>query len=234
MLAMVIGACLTPSLSAQTPAPASTDGPVVVTSGEGVVKRVPDRGWVQISAESRARGPREAQKLNVDVMSSVVQKLKGAGLAADALQTRGYDLQPEYDYANGRQTLRGYVARNSVEVRVDDLPRVGEIVDMAVTAGATSVGGVRFDLKDKAAAEREALRLAVLDARQRADAAAGGAGLRVERVIRIEEQRVTINPPPRPMMMQMRAEAGQAAGEPPIEAGEIELRSTVTLTATIR
>jgi uncharacterized protein YggE len=231
--AAVICACLAPPLSAQTPAPATADGPVVVTTGEAIVKRVPDRAWVQITAESRARAPREAQKLNADVMSAVLQKLKSAGVAAEAIQTRGYDLQPEYDYANGRQTLRGYLARNSVDVRVDDLPRVGEIVDMAVTAGATSVGGVRFDLKDKAAAEREALRLAVLDARQRADAAAGGAGLRVERVIRIEEHRVTVSPPPRPMMS-MRAEVAQQAGEPPIEAGEIELRGAVTLTATIR
>ena len=133
--AMVIGACLATSLSAQTPAPPTSDGPVVVTSGEAIVKRVPDRAWVQITAESRARGPREAQKLNADAMSAVLQKLKGAGLAADALQTRGYDLQPEYDYANGRQTLRGYLARNSVDVRVDDLPRVGEIVDLAVDRG---------------------------------------------------------------------------------------------------
>lgn len=229
---LVIFAAIAPSVSAQTPAPAS-EGPVVVTAGEAVVKRVPDRAWVQITAESRARNPREAQKLNVDAMSAVLQKLKAAGLPPDALQTRGYDLQPEYDYNNGRQTVRGYVARNTVEVRVDDLPRVGEIVDMAVTAGATSVGGVRFDLKDKAAAEREALRLAVEDARRRAEAAAGGAGMKVERIIRIEEQRVVVTPP-RPAMMAMRAEAGQAAGAPPVEAGELELRGAVTLTATIK
>jgi uncharacterized protein len=232
MSVLVIFAAIAPSVSAQTPALAS-EGPVVVTAGEAVVKRVPDRAWVQITAESRARNPREAQKLNADAMSAVLQKLKDAGLAADALQTRGYDLQPDYDYNNGRQTIRGYVARNTVEVRVDDLPRVGEIVDMAVTAGATSVGGVRFDLKDKQAAEREALRLAVEDARRRAEAAAGGAGMKVERIIRIEEQRVVITPP-RPAMMAMRAEASQAAGAPPLEAGELELRGAVTLTATIR
>ena len=230
--ALVIFAAIAPAVSAQTPAPAS-EGPVVVTAGEAVVKRVPDRAWVQITAESRARNPREAQKLNADAMSAVLQKLKAAGLPADALQTRGYDLQPEYDYNNGRQTVRGYVARNTVEVRVDDLPRVGEIVDMAVTAGATQVGGVRFDLKDKAAAEREALRLAVEDARHRAEAAAGGAGMKVERIIRIEEQRVVVTPP-RPAMMAMRAEASQAAGAPPVEAGELELRGAVTLTATIK
>lgn len=230
--ALVILAAIAPSAWAQTPSQAS-EGPVVVTAGEAVVKRVPDRAWVQITAESRARNPREAQKLNADAMSAVLQKLKAAGLPADALQTRGYDLQPEYDYNNGRQTVRGYVARNTVEVRVDDLPRVGEIVDMAVTAGATSVGGVRFDLKDTAAAEREALRLAVEDARHRAEAAAGGAGMKVERIIRIEEQRVVVTPP-RPTMMAMRAEASQAAGAPPVEAGELELRGAVTLTATIK
>ena len=63
---------------------------------------------------------------------------------------------------------------------------------------------------------------------------ASGAGLRVERVIRIEEHRVGVNPPPRPVMMAMRAEAAQTAAEPPIEAGELEVRGAVTLTATIR
>ena len=232
--ALALCAAVARPVSAQTPQAQLSENVVVVTSGEAIVKRVPDRAWVQITAESRARSPREAQKLNADAMAAVLQKLKGAGLPADALQTRGYDLHPEYDYANGRQTLRGYLARNSVEVRMDDLARVGEIVDMAVTAGATSVGGVRFDLKDRASAEREALRLAVEDARRRAEAAAGGAGMKVERVVRIEEHRVTVNPPPRPMMMSMRAESAQAAAEPPIEAGEMELRGAVTLTATIK
>ena len=214
---------------AQTPvAPAAQEGPVVVSSGEGLVKRAPDRAWVMVSVESRARSPRDAQKVNVDTMGTVLQKIKAIGLAADAIQTRGYDMQPEYDYVNGKQSLRGYVARNTLEIRVDELPRVGEILDAAVAAGATSVGNVRFDLKDRAAAEREALRLAVEDARRRADAAAGGAGMRVECVVRIEEHRVGPTPPPRPMMA-MRAEMGQMAGaEPPIEPGQLEVRATVT------
>jgi uncharacterized protein len=230
----VCGMLFAATVSAQTaPAPASSEGPVTVTSGEGIVKRAPDRAWVQVSVESRARSPREAQKLNSDAMSAVLQKLKSAGLSGDAMQTRGYDLQPEFDYNNGKQTLRGYVARNGVELRVDELTRLGEYIEHAVASGATSVGGVRFDLKDRAAAEREALKLAVDDARRRADAAAAGAGLRVDRILRIEEHRVPVNPPPRPMMMSMRAEAAQAA-EPPIEAGELEVRGAVTLTATIR
>jgi uncharacterized protein YggE len=197
-----------------------------------VVKRAPDRAWVSIAAESRARSPREAQRANADAMTAVLAKLKGLGLPADAIRTSGYDLQPEFDYANGKQTLRGYVARNTVEVRVDDLARTGEIVDAAVGSGATSVSGIRFDLKDRAGDEREALRRAVADARGRADAAAQGSGMRVERVVRIEEQRGSFSEPPRPMVM-MRSGMADAA-QTPITPGELEVRAVVTITATIR
>ena len=232
--AFAVPALLTLAIAAaaQTPTSPASQGPVVVTTGEGVVKRAPDRAWVTISAESRARDPREAQKANATAMSAVMQRLKGTALPAEAIRTLAYDLQPEFDYHEGRQTLRGYVARNTIEVRVDDLPRLGEILDAAVTSGATSVGGVRFDLKDRAGAEREALRQAVEDARARAETAAIAARLRVQGIVKIEEHGGGQIPPPRPVMMAVREM--QAAGEPPVSPGEIEIRSTVTLTASVR
>lgn len=216
---------------AQTASPPG-DGPVIVTTGEGTVKLAPDRVWVSIAAESRARSPRDAQRANADAMSAVLNRLKGAGLPADAIRTSGYDLQPEFDFANGKQTLRGYVARHTVEVREDDITRVGEILDVAVASGATSVSGIRFDLKDRSAADREALRRAVADARARADAAASGANLRVERVLRIEEQRAVVQEP-RPMMMMRQAVTADSA-QPPITPGELEIRAMVTMTTSIR
>jgi uncharacterized protein YggE len=154
-LAAALAILLTvPALS--VPAAAQTskdaDGPVVVTMGEGIVKQAPDQAWVTIAAESRAKTPVEAQKLNADAMSSVMQRLKGLGLPADAIKTSGYELRPEFDYVNNRQTLRAYLARNSVEVRVDELPKLGQVLDVAVAAGATSVSGIRFDLKERASA----------------------------------------------------------------------------------
>src|SRR3954452_16440327 len=184
------------ALAAQAPAvPSAATEPVIVTTGDAVVKMAPDRVWVTIAAESRAKSPRDAQRANADAMKAVLDKLKALGLAADAIRTSGYDLQPQFDYVNGRQSLREYLARNTIEVRVDDVSRAGEALDAAVGSGATSVSGVRFDLKDRSGAEREALKKAVADARGRADAAATGAGMRVDRVIRIEEQRVTMPEP---------------------------------------
>jgi uncharacterized protein len=209
------------------------DLPVVVTVGEGVIKRAPDRAWVTIAAESRAKTPADAQKMNADAMNAVLQKIKGLGFPAEAIRTSGYELEPEFDFANNRQTLRGYVARNRVEVRVDEFAKLGELLDVAVGAGATSVGGIRFDVKDRTETEQTALQRAIADARAQADTAAKAAGLKVERIVRLEVHREGAMPPPRPMMA-MRAESGLAGAPPPISPGELEIRVSVTMTAVIR
>ena len=170
------------ALPAYAQQPSTPAEPVVVTTGEGLVHAVPDRAWITISAESRASTAREAQRRNTEAMTPVLSKLKSAGVAADAIRTVSYDVQYEWDFVNGKRVGRGYVARNSVEVRVDNVDRVGEYLEIAVASGATSLGGVRFDLKERAKLEREALRLAVADARAKADAAASGAGRAIDSV----------------------------------------------------
>ena len=218
---------------AQTPAPAATE-PVVVVSGEGLVKAAPDQAWVTVATESRSKNPKEAQAQNAKAMTAVQERLAAAGIPRDAVRTIAYDLQLESDWVNGRQVPRGYVARNTVQVRLDDITRVGEVIDISITSGATSIHGVRFDLKQREALEREALKRATADARARAEAAAAGAGTTIGRVVRIEEPgRGYPMPPPAPMMMR---EAAQDARAPstPVVAGEIEIRSAVVLTATLK
>ena len=110
--------------AAQVMGTTTPEPPVVVVSGEGVVKAVPDQAWVLIGAETRSKSPKEAQGQNAEAMTAVQQKIAAAGIPKAAVRTVAYDLQMEYDFANGRQTPRGYVARNSIEVRVDDLARL--------------------------------------------------------------------------------------------------------------
>jgi uncharacterized protein len=80
------------------------------------------------------------------------------------------------------------VPRNTISLRIDNVDRVGELLDLVVSAGATSVDNIRFDLKCRDRLERDALRLAVADARARAVAAAAGSGFSFDRILRIEEQ----------------------------------------------
>lgn len=205
--------------------------PAIVTFGIGVIQVVPDRAWVSITSESRAPNPRDAQRRNAEAMSPVQEKLRAAGIPADAIRTVAYDLQPEWDFVNNRRVSRGYVARNTIEVRVDVTDRVSEVLEIAVGSGANGLGGIRFDLKDRAKLEREALTLAVADARAKADAVAAGTGQTVVRVLRIEEQGAISNSP-----VQFRAVAQDMARSeaPPISAGQMELRAQVTLTVELK
>jgi uncharacterized protein YggE len=204
--------------------------PLVVVTGEGVVRLPPDRAFVVIAAESRAKNPSEAQRANAKAMTNVQERLEQMGIKPPAVRTLAYDLQPEFDYANGRQTLRGFVARNSIEVTVDALDRVGDVIDASGSSGATTIQSVRFDVKSREASEREALKLAVADARSRAEAAAAGAGQRIDQIWRIEESRAMIQPP-QPMRMR---EDALAVASTPIVAGDVEVCARVTLSAVIR
>jgi uncharacterized protein len=219
---------------AQTPvAPAAIDPPVVVVHGEGVVRKAPDQAYVRIGAESRARNPKEAQTTNAEAMSAVQQRLAAAGVAKDAVRTVIVSLQQEFDYNNGRQTPRGYVALNIIEVRVDDLARLGEVMDASVGTGATSLQGLHFDLKDREATEREALTRAVANAMARATAAAAGAKRSVDRVLRIDEMPAVSQF--RPQAAAFRTMAADAAPPTtPVAEGELEIRAQVTLTAVIK
>lgn len=153
--ALALGAGL-PVSAAQEPPTLAV--PTIVTTGEAIVRRAPDRAFVTAAVESRARSPRDAQRQNAEAMTAVRQAVAAAGISKDAVRTVGYHIQQEVDFVNGRRAARGYVARNAVEVRVDALERLGELIDAVVAAGATAVGGIRFDLQDRPGAEREALR----------------------------------------------------------------------------
>jgi uncharacterized protein YggE len=204
--------------------------PVVVTTGQATVTVAPDRAFVIVAAQSSSRNSLDAQRQNAEAMNLVLQKIQQAGVPKEAIKTIGYDLQPEFDYANGRQTFRGYVALSPVEVRLDEVDRVGVVIDAAAGGGATSIGGIRFDVRNRESVEREALRLAVADARARADAMAAGAGRVIDRVVRIEENGPTDFPVP---MMRMAAQAADQAPTP-IAPSTVEIRARVSLTASLR
>jgi uncharacterized protein YggE len=224
-LALALGLLCAPAL-AQEPI-----RPTIVTTGEANVQRAPDVAYLGIAVETRATTPRAAQQQNAEMMTAALKRLADAGIARDALKTTGLRVEQEFDYANGRRAPRGFVARNAVEARIDDVAKAGEVADLAVQGGATSLTGIRFELKDRAAAEREALRLAVADARARADAAAAGVGRSVGVIIKIEEARESVVTP-KMYTMAVRAEASQA--QTPVEAGFLEIHARVVLTVTIQ
>src|SRR5262249_55288809 len=114
--------CFAPHALAQDQAPMTA-----VSTGEAVVRRPPDVAYIGIAVETRARTPREAQTATADIMSAVLKRLTDAGVVRDAMRTTGLRVEQEFDFANGKRTSRGFVARNAIELRVDDVARTGEL-----------------------------------------------------------------------------------------------------------
>jgi uncharacterized protein YggE len=228
----ILAACASniPVLHAQE---SGKSAPTIVTVGRSTVKVAPDRAFVTVATEALAASPGAAQQQIARSMTAVRAAVKAAGIADDAVRTVAYGLQEDADYQNGKRVPRGYRARNTIEVRVDEIARIGDVIDASVKAGANAVSDIRFDLKERASVEREALKKAVADARGRAEAMAAGAGVTLGPIVRIDEQGQPA-PVPRPVqMMAMRAAAADVP-ETPVSAGEIEVDATVTLTVSIK
>jgi uncharacterized protein len=214
--------------------------PVVVASGEHRMKVAPDQAWATVALQTRDAKAPEARRLAAAAMTTVTAALRRTGLSTDAVQTIGFSLQPEYEYVNNRQRMKGFLVSNQVQVRIDDVSKVADVLDAvgSLTLPASSmvtIAGLRFDLKNRAAAERDALRGAVEDAMARAKAMAAGGGLTLGRTLRIEEGGNPVMPKyeAAPMMMRVGRGGADAPIETPIEPGDIEIRAQVMLTIEI-
>lgn len=210
----------------------SSKHPVVVTYGEATVKRAPDQAWLSLSTETRDTKADEARRMSAETMTIVQSKLLDLGLSADAIRTTGYNLTPEIEWKNGRGTVRGYLVRNQIDVRVDKLDRLGDVIDAANATRETAltISGPRFGLKDEGAVETEALQLAVQVALGRAKAIAAGAGKVIGGIMRIEEQNLGGNLR-EPFLMRAAMAKDDQNVETPIVLGDIEVRVIVVLTA---
>jgi uncharacterized protein YggE len=195
----------------------------VEVTGEGSVTAAPDFARVTLGVTDTAKTAGEAMAAN-----AVVSLIKSEGLAPADIQTSEVSISPMFSQpAPGQQTaptITGYSVSNNVEVMVRDSPRLGSLLDKAVTAGANSVYGVGFDHNNPSALLDNARGLAVADARRKADIYANAAGARIGRLMTLTEE------PSRPPIIRYLPRAYAAAATPtPIEVGED--KQTVTVTA---
>lgn len=234
--ALVALALLAPAIAmAQAPTPSQ---PIIVAQGTSVLKVAPDQAWITVAVETRDAKAPEARRVAAVSMTSVMAALKAAGVPSDAVKTTGFSLNPDYEYVSGRQRMRGFIVTNQVQVRIDDITKVAEVLDAtgALSLNSSSnmtIANLRFDLKDRAQIERDALRLAVEDALASAKAMAAGAGVAIGRIARIDSTNSSPKFQEMAPMMSMQARDG-AAVETPISPSEIEIRAAVILTVEIK
>jgi uncharacterized protein YggE len=208
-------------------APPTERPPNVRASGEGIVTTRPDQAILHIGVISQAQSAEAAGSQNARQSSSVIAELKQAVGSNGEIKTVGYSLNPTYRYPRdgGTPTITGYTASNTLEVKLNDLSRIGQVIDVSTRAGANNIGGIQYALRNEQTARAEALAEASRAARANAEAIAAALGLKV---LRVHSAEAGFEQAPRPMMAPMAARAESVAT--PVETGTIEIRATVTIT----
>jgi uncharacterized protein YggE len=199
----------------------------IAVTGKGVVKVEADLSYINVAIEKTEKTASQAQQEAAGVMQDVLVALRNAGIPKDKIQTTSFRLDPKYKYDKGQRNLIGYTASNQIRVTLDDLSKVGKIIDTAISAGANRVSNVIFTVKDDAPHKKEALKKAVNNARAKARAIAAAAGLALKRIVRIQESGAQITTP-KLGLRAMKAESGGEA-ETPIVPGKVEVRGNLTI-----
>ena len=208
--------------------PSQPDSGTIVVPGTGRVSVVPDVADLRLGVAVARPKVDAARSEAARLMDAILAAVDGAGVARRDVRTTMLSIQPRYDYRDGRPpTLTGYELANVVEVTVRDLAKLGDVVDASLAAGATSMDGLTFRVADPAPVEREARRLAMADARSRAEVLAAEGGLAIEGVSDIVEGAASRPPMPFPKAERMLAAADAAT---PVEAGALEVAVSVTVT----
>jgi hypothetical protein len=195
-------------------------------AGIGVAEGKPDRAIVSLSVVTREDTAVKAYQLNAEKMNSVIAALKEAGIPEDLMETTGYSLNPVWRYPRGEEpVIIGYECRNSLKVTLEDLDRVGEIIDKGVNAGANQVSSVSFTLSKEAREKLklEALSLAVKDAKAKAETIAEAAGVTLVGPTSISLSEI---PVPTPVRLEVK---GAVVPAPPEIIAPEELSVTVTV-----
>jgi uncharacterized protein YggE len=202
----------------------------IYVSGTATVEAAPDMAQAQLGVQTFAKTVDEAMAENNTRTAAVLAALAQEGVAAKDLQTVSFNLYPQQDPKGEDPTLiLGYWVNNTVEVKIRDLSRVGRVLQAGIAAGANTSYGLAFTLSDPDSLRQEARQEAVEDARNRAEALAEGAGVKLGKVIRIQESSSYYGP------VYARADAAVGSGaEVPLQPGELEVTAQVEVVFEIR
>jgi uncharacterized protein YggE len=196
-------------------------------TGEGKVTVKPDIGVIYLSVVTRDASINKAWDDNNAKAAAAITAVQAQGVAAEDIRSDFNVYQQErYDQYGQPTGEITYVVTHSLTVTARDLAKVGTVLGAAQAAGVNSVGGVTFTLEDPTGAIRQARALAVADARARAEELAQGLGVKVGKVLTVNEYGGSV---PAPMDKSYAMGIGGGGSSVPISVGTWEVSMTLSV-----
>jgi uncharacterized protein len=228
LTAVLAAPAFTPHAALATDPAATTAEHTISVSGTGSIVISPDIADLRLGVTSAGKTVEAVRSANATAMTAVIASLKKLGIADRDIQTTILSLSPMYDYSTSTNPprLTGYSLFNAVAVTIRDLETVGEAVDGAIAAGATSLDSITFRVADQAAAEKQARQAAMAEAKSKAQTLATAAGVSITGVSSISE---TVAPIPYPVYYGAAAALPAPDARTPVQPGSNEVSVTVAV-----
>jgi len=212
----------------------------LTVSGEGKIYVKPDVAIVEMSVISQNKDVKVVQNENDQKMQEVVNFLKESGIDEKDIKTLQYNLQPEYDY-NWCRTgdfpvycppkLVDYILTQSVQAKIRDLNRVGEIIGNLSSVGVNQISSISFTIDNDAEVKNLARKEAIAEAKTKAQMMASEANIKLGKIVDINESIAGLVSPRMNYAKQVSADEALGA---PIEVGTNEVVVSVSVTYEIK
>lgn len=226
--ALLCGLCV--NASAQESVPNETPRSISV-HGVGTVMAAPDQVRLSVQVNTRAETASEAMAEASKRTRNVLALLKEYGIEDKDIQTSRITVTAILDYEKRVQPppIVGYTGTNefSMLFKEKKMDKVGEFMDRAVSAGATSFGSLQFEASTERVLERDALKKAAGDAQARAEVLAKELGAKIGRVLNASE---SISSPGPITMRAGFAAADMSSASAPVQSGELTIKAQVNVT----
>lgn len=175
--------------------------PTISVSGQGEVYAIPDISIITFSIREEAKTSKEATNKVAAKEASAFEFLASKGIDKKDIKTLWFNTLPRYEYRNtsisctptycppssGKQELVGYESSETVQVKVRDIDKSGDIVSGLTSAGIGEVNGPEFSVDNPDVLKAEARRLAIEDAKEKAKILKNDLGVKLVRIISFNE-----------------------------------------------
>jgi len=202
-------------------------------TGEGKINVVPDVAILTLGIEAQDVNVAGAQTKASEAMDKVMQALEDQGIAEEDIQTVYFNISEvtKWDSFKEETEVTGYRVTNTVNVKVREIEKAGQVIDAVVTAGGdmTRINNITFTVDEPSPYYVQARDLAITYAKQKAEQLASGAGIELGKITYMTESSYTYGPMVRNYVMEDVSAAPAPAVTPPISAGQLEITATVTI-----
>lgn len=159
----------------------------VSVQGRGEVLLEPDSVSIIFSVSSESWDVNVATKDAATRMTAVQAALKDNGIEEKYISIFDYSIHQEYDYTVDKRRYRNYIVNNKIRVQINDITAAGNIIDVAIKAGANELSDLTYNINNDQEAVKQARLLAIKQAEDTAQMLAGATGAQLGKILTIRE-----------------------------------------------